>query len=154
MESFPAGQELPTSGNFLRVEHSLSSRAEFALHLHEDDRLTIEAVADLADRLPRQSVIYDTAAQPLLVPQGGFPRGVLPRPGDVIRDLENANAWLTLLNIEADPAYADLMNTLLDELDAMPPARHQEMRHRVGFVFVSSPNSGRRPLTSTSSTAC
>lgn len=141
MESFPAGQELPTLRQLPSGGAFPEQPAEFAQHLHEDDRLTIEAVADLADRLPRQSVIYDTAAQPLLVPQGGPPRGVLPRPGDVIRDLENANAWLTLLNIEADPAYADLMNTLLDELECGMPARHQEMRHRVGFVFVSSPNS-------------
>ena len=61
------------------------------------------AIADLADRLPRRSVIYDTAAQPLLVPQGGPPRGALARPGDVIRNLHSANAWLTLLNVEDDP---------------------------------------------------
>ena len=86
-------------------------------------------------------MIYDTAAQPLLVPQGGPPRGVLSRPGDVIRNLASANAWLTLLNIEADPAYAELMNTALDSLEAGFPAQLGKMRHRVGFIFVSSPNS-------------
>ena len=35
--------------------------------LHLDDRLTFASVADLADRLPRRSVIADTAEQPLLV---------------------------------------------------------------------------------------
>jgi hypothetical protein len=91
--------------------------------------------------LPRKSVICDTAAQPLLVPQGGPPRGALARPGDVIRDLDNANAWLTLLNIEDDPAYADLMNTMLDQLEIGMNSRPGNMRKRVGFVFVSSPNS-------------
>lgn len=109
--------------------------------LHQDARLTVEAVADLADRLPRQSVICDTAAQPLLVPQGGPPRGALPRPGDVIRKIEDANAWLTLLNIEADPAYAELMNKMLDELEPGMLSRQGKMRNRVGFIFVSSPNS-------------
>ena len=103
--------------------------------------LTLAAIADLADRLPRESVICDTAAQPLLVPQGGPPRGALSRPGDVIRNIQDANAWLTLLNIEADPAYADLMNTLLDQLEPGMVARQGKMRRRVGFVFVSSPNS-------------
>ncbi len=141
MVPIPAGQELPTLGQLPSGGAFPGQPAEFAHDLYEDDRLTIKAVADLADRLPRRSVICDTAAQPLLVPQGGPPRGALSRPGDVIRNLENANAWLTLLNIEADPAYADLMNTMLDKLEAGMIARHGKMRNRVGFVFVSSPNS-------------
>jgi hypothetical protein len=116
----------------------------FTHDLHLDDRLTLPAVADLADRLPRRSVIADTAAQPLLVPHGGPPRGVLERPGDVIRDLQNANAWLTLLMVEDDPGMAEIMNTYLDQLEAGMSAKQGKrvkMRKRVAFVFVSSPNS-------------
>ena len=116
----------------------------FTHDLHLDDRLTLAAVADLADRLPRRSVIADTAAQPLLVPQGGPPRGALQRPGDVIRDLNNANAWLTLLNVEDDPGMAEIMNTQLDQLESGMSAKRGKrvkMRKRVAFVFVSSPNS-------------
>jgi len=138
--SLPAGQELPALGQLPFGGAFPERPAEFAHNLHEDDRLAIQAVADLADRLPRTSVIYDTAAQPLLVPQGGPPRGELARPGDVIRSLDSANAWLTLLNIEADPAYAELMNSTLDTLEAGFGAR-DKMRNRVGFIFVSSPNS-------------
>jgi hypothetical protein len=138
----PAGQELPTFEQLPSGGAFPEQPAEFAHRLHEDDRLTVQAVADLADRLPRTSVISDTAAQPLLVPKGGPPRGALSRPGDVIRDLDNANAWLTLLNIEADPAYAELMNTMLDKLESgMPGQPDGKMRNRVGFIFVSSPNS-------------
>src|SRR5215475_637178 len=116
----------------------------FSHDLHLDDRLTLAAVADLADRLPRRSVIADTATQPLLVPQGGPPRGALERPGDVIRDLHNANAWLTLLNVEADPGMAEIMNAYLDQLEAGITAKRGKrvkLRKRVAFVFVSSPNS-------------
>src|SRR5690348_9353369 len=116
----------------------------FTHDLHRDDRVTLAAVADLADRLPRRSVIADTAAQPLLVPQGGPPRGALERPGDVIRDLGNANAWLTLLNVEADPSMAELMNTNLDRLESgmiAKQGKRGKMRRRVAFIFVSSPNS-------------
>jgi len=116
----------------------------FTHDLHLDDRLTLAAVADLADRLPRRSVIADTAKQPLLVPQGGPPRGALERPGDVIRDLQNANAWLTLLNVEDDPGMAELMNTYLDHLEmgmSAKQGKRVKLRKRVAFVFVSSPNS-------------
>src|SRR5215468_12308292 len=116
----------------------------FAHDLYLDDRLTLAAVADLADRLPRRSVIADTAAQPLLVPQGGPPRGALERPGDVIRDLHDANAWLTLLMVEDDPGMADIMNNHLDQLEAGMTAKQgkrAKLRKRVAFVFVSSPNS-------------
>ena len=116
----------------------------FAHELYLDDRLTLAAIADLADRLPRRSVIADTAAQPLLAPQSGPPRGALERPGDVIRDLNNASAWLTLTNVEDDPGMADLMNTQLDQLESGMSAKRGKrvkMRKRVAFVFVSSPNS-------------
>jgi hypothetical protein len=130
--------QLPLDDAFPRMA------AEFSHDLHLDDRLTLASVADLADRLPRRSVIADTAAQPLLVPQGGPPRGVLERPGDVIRDLNNANAWLTLLNVQDDPGMADIMNSQLGMLESGMIARQGtrgKMCKRVAFIFVSSPNS-------------
>ena len=137
----PDRQEVPTLGRLALGGSFPGQPAEFVHELSEDARLSLEAIAGLADRLPRRSVICDTAAQPLLVPQGGPPRGSLPRPGDVIRNIGDAGAWLTLLNIEADPAYAELMHATLDQLE--PGMLHQQgrMRNRVGFIFVSSPNS-------------
>jgi len=139
--TLPTTPELPTLGQLPSRGAFPANPGEFAHNLHNDARLSLEAVADLADRLPRHSVIYDSAAQPLLVPQGGPARGSLSRPGDVIRNLDQAKAWLTLLNIDEDPAYADLMNTALDELERGMGSRPGDMRKRVGFVFVSSPNS-------------
>ena len=136
-----ASQELPTLSGLPRGEAFPRQPAQFTHRLDKDQRLTLAAIADLADRLPRRSVICDTAAQPLLVPEGGPPRGALDRPGDVIRDIANANAWLTLLNIEEDPAYADLMNSALDEVEPGMLSRQGKMLNRVGFIFVSSPNS-------------
>jgi hypothetical protein len=144
MGAQPQGQVSKTIGQIAFDDRFPGQSLEFIHDLHLDDRLTLAAVADLADRLPRRSVIADTAAQPLLVPRGGPPRGALERPGDVIRDLRNANAWLTLLNVEADPGMAELMNTNLDQLESGMIARQGKrgtMCRRVAFVFVSSPNS-------------
>jgi len=141
MVAQPIGQEPKTLGEIAFDDAFPEQAMEFVHDLQLDDRVTLAAIADLADRLPRESVIYDTAAQPLLVPQGGPPRGELERPGDVIRDLHNANAWLTVLNVEDDPAMAELMNTRLDQLETGMMATQGKMRNRAAFVFVSSPNS-------------
>lgn len=139
--TLPPEQDLLTLSELPFADRYPSQPDEFSHKLDGDSRLTLAAVADLADRLPRDSVICDTSAQQLLVPQGGPPRGALSRPGDVIRDLDEAKAWLTLLNIEDDPDYADLMNTTLNDLEPGMIDLQGRMRHRVGFVFVSSPNS-------------
>jgi mannose-6-phosphate isomerase-like protein (cupin superfamily) len=139
-----AVQPLKTIGRIPFDDAFPGQSVGFSHDLHLDDRLTLAAVADLADRLPRTSVIADTAAQPLLVPQGGPPKGALERPGDVIRDLHSANAWLTLLNVEDDPGMAELMNIYLDQLEsgiAAKQGKRVKLRKRVAFVFVSSPNS-------------
>jgi mannose-6-phosphate isomerase-like protein (cupin superfamily) len=145
MDAQPPGQVPKTIGQLAFDDAFPRQAAGFTHDLHLDDRLTLASVADLADRLPRRSVIADTAAQPLLVPHGGPPRGALERPGDVIRDLHSANAWLTLLNVEDDPGMAELMNTQLNELEsgiiARQGTRKGRMHRRVAFVFVSSPNS-------------
>src|SRR5215475_11267285 len=144
MGAQPPGQDLKTIGQLAFDDAFPEQSVEFSHDLHLDDRLTLASVADLADRLPRRSVIADTAAQPLLVPHGGPPRGALERPGDVIRDLRNANAWLTLLNVEDDPGMAGLMNAQLDQLESGMTAKQGnrvKMRKRVAFIFVSSPNS-------------
>ena len=141
MVAEPIGQAPKTIDQIALDDAFPAQPVEFVHDLNLDDRVTLAAVADLADRLPRESVISDTAAQPLLVPQGGPPRGALERPGDVIRDLHNANAWLTLLNVEDDPGMAELMNTHLDQLEPGVTAKQGKMCKRVAFVFVSSPNS-------------
>lgn len=145
MNAQPLGQIPATIGQIAFDAGFPGQSVEFLHDLYRDDRLTLASVADLADRLPRRSVIADTAAQPLLVPQGGPPLGVLERPGDVIRDLNNANAWLTLLGVEDDPGMAEIMNTHLDQLElgmiTKWGRKRGKMYKRVAFVFVSSPNS-------------
>jgi hypothetical protein len=114
---------------------------EFAHEIHLDERMTPAAIADLADRLPSEEVAYETATKPLVVPDEGPPRGALERPGDVIRNLDKADAWMALLNAESDPAVADLMFGVLDQLQPGIMATQGKMRNRGAFFFVASPNS-------------
>src|SRR5260370_12340913 len=113
MGAEPLGQGLKTIGQ-IAFDDAFPGRSVGFIHdLHHDDRLTLASVADLADRLSRRSVIADTTAQPLLVPQGDPPRGALERPGHVLRDLPNANPSLTLPNLKPNPATPALIHTHL-----------------------------------------
>ncbi len=144
----PAGFSMDASSPLLDVSNADFARAygaaqpvAIAHRLAGHPLLERDAIASLADWLPRDSVICDTADQPLLVPAGGPPRGSEARPGDVIRQLETSRAWLTLLNIDQEPAYRKLMDECLDQVGAVVERRHGDVRRRVAFLFVSSPMS-------------
>lgn len=113
----------------------------FRHELSSHPLLKIEAIADLADRLAAHSVVCDDAVKPLLVPGGGPPRGVVSRPGDMIRDLESSGTWMTLLNVEQDQAYRHLMEECLADLAPFAQRFAGDIRQPAGFIFVSSPNS-------------
>ena len=57
----------------------------------------------------------------------------------MIRHLDVRRSWLTLLNIEQQPAYRDLMDACLDQIAPVVARRPGDIRRRVGFIFVSSP---------------
>lgn len=135
------GHQVPPALEEISLGREFPSRpTEFTHGLHLDHRMKLESIAELAHRLP-QSVVCDTASQSLLAPKGGPPKGVLDRPDDVIRNLATNKSWLTLLNAEDDPSYAEMMNTALD---LVGPGRRQgggEMRQRAAFILTSSQNS-------------
>lgn len=101
--------------------------------------LEIEALAQLAERLPIASVEYN---------RGDLPIGVDGKPGsngltiaETIRRVAEAESWAVLKNIEQVPAYRDLLLGLLDELRPEIEAATGAMLTPQGFIFVSSPNS-------------
>ncbi len=101
--------------------------------------LEIEALAQLAERLPGASVEYN---------RGDLPIGVDGKPGpngltiaETIRQVERCESWAVLKNIEQDPAYADLLMGLLEEIRPEIEAATGAMLTPQGFIFVSSPAS-------------
>ena len=101
--------------------------------------LEIEALAQLAERLPITSVEYN---------RGDLPIGVDGKPGsngltiaETIRRVAEAESWAVLKNIEQVPTYRDLLIGLLDEIRPEIKAATGAMLTPQGFIFVSSPNS-------------
>lgn len=126
------------------------ARARFASHYPEQPhilahRLTshplleIEALAQLAERLPIKSVEYN---------RGDLPIGVDGKPGsngmtiaETIRKVAEAESWAVLKNIEQVPEYRDLLLGLLEEIHPEIEVATGAMLTPQGFIFVSSPNS-------------
>jgi len=127
-----------------------AARQRFAAHYPETPHilrhaltahplLEIEALAQLAERLPITSVEYN---------RGDLPIGVDGKPGsngltiaETIRRVAEAESWAVLKNIEQVPTYRDLLIGLLDEIRPEIEAATGAMLTPQGFIFVSSPNS-------------
>jgi hypothetical protein len=127
-----------------------SARTRFAAHYPEAPHilthsltshplLEIEALAQLAEKLPITSVEYN---------RGDLPIGVDGKPGpngltiaQTIRRIAEAESWAVLKNIEQVPAYEALLLGLLDEIRPEIEAATGAMLTPQGFIFVSSPGS-------------
>lgn len=103
--------------------------------------LSLEALADLAERLPVDRVEQNRADLDVLLPGGGNPRGGVLAPGQLIRGIETNNRWVVLWNVEHDPQYLRLLDEVLDPVAAVLGKREGGMCRREAFVFISSASS-------------
>ena len=124
------------------------ARATFAAHypevphvlphgLHAHPLLELDALADLAERLPEASIEYNFADQPIGVDGKPDPTGI--PIGETIRRIGSAGSWAAIKNVEQDPRYAALLESLLAELRPEIESKTGRMMKTQGFVFVTSP---------------
>lgn len=106
--------------------------------LAEHPLLSLESLAELADRLPPASIERHRADGGLMQP-GGAPELEGP-PSQTVREIETGNTWMVLWYIEQDPAYKALLDETLDEVERCVGSRHGGMRQRRGYIFISAPN--------------
>lgn len=98
--------------------------------------LELDALADLAERLPAASLEWNASDQPLGLDGKPAPTGI--PIGETIRSIATSRSWAAIKNIEQDPAYAALLTSLLDELRALIEPRTGAMMKLQGFIFVTS----------------
>jgi hypothetical protein len=113
----------------LGISHALAGHASF----------TLEALAELADRLPAAAIESHEGRQPLLVP-GGAP-DLAGRPSETVRTIDTNGRWMVLWNIEQVPHYRKLLDEILDPVAPFVPAREGAMGRREAFLFLSAPGS-------------
>ncbi len=102
--------------------------------------LTLEALADLAERMPAASVEYNLGKLPLGVRAKDIPANGLTL-GETIRTIQTSGSWAVLKNVERDPAYGALLDHALAELAPLVEQKTGPMLNREAFIFLSSPGS-------------
>ena len=105
--------------------------------LAEDPLLSLEAIAELADRFPGR-VERHSADLPMIMP-GGAPELELP-PSEMVRGIEDNGCWMVFWYIDQDPAYKALLDRCLDEAESYLPSDVGRALQREAFLFLSAPN--------------
>jgi hypothetical protein len=99
---------------------------------------TLDAMAELADRLPPDSVRRERGNLPLVNREGYVDVGAGP-PSTTIRGIESNGFRVSLRDIQQDPQYAGLIDECLDEVDRILGDREGGMRRRTGYLFITAP---------------
>jgi len=131
MSIFTAESQARFAASYPEMPHKLQHR------LDSHPLMTLDRLADLAEALPEASVEYNLADLPIVV-EGKPGKSSLPI-GDTIRRIGESGSWAVLKNVQQDPAYAALINELLDGIVPEVEARTGPMLSRRGFIFVTSP---------------
>ncbi len=101
---------------------------------------TLDAIAELADRLPVECVRRERGNLPLVNRDGYVDVGQGP-PSATIRDVERNGFRISLRDIQQAPEYAQLIEECLDEVSRVVGLREGGMRRRTGYLFITAPAS-------------
>src|SRR4051812_23529233 len=130
MENDRAAFAGPVAPPAVAVRHALVDHPLF----------TLEAISDLADRLPAHSVRRERGSLPLANAHHYVDVGH-GRPSDSVRTVEDNGFRISLRDIHQAPEYAQLVNDCLDVVEPLVTGREGGMRRRAGYLFVSGPAS-------------
>ena len=108
--------------------------------LFEHPLFTVDAIAELADRLPAKSVRRVQGDLPLNSGYQWVDVGVGP-PSETVMDVERRGVRISLRDIQQDPAYAELIDECLDPVGELVAEREGGMSRRAGYLFISCPAS-------------
>jgi hypothetical protein len=106
------------------------------------DLLQPQQLAELGERLEQQGRVRshsNTAAAD--TPFNDAPNLHPNRTSSkqTLEHIREARAWLSLLNVQADPVYRKLVDEVLDSVRPLVEAKDPGMCYRGGWIFVSSP---------------
>jgi hypothetical protein len=119
---------------------AFAKRPVYVKHRLADHPLfTLDAIAELADRLPPDSVRRERGHLPFINMEGYVDVGEGP-PSQTILDIERNGFRVSLRDIHQAPEYAEVVHDCLDEVSALMADREGGMVDRAGYLFISSPS--------------
>jgi len=131
MKIFPAPTHAKFAANYPEVPHQL----EHGFDTHP--LLELEALSDLAKRLPTHFIECNLGDQPIGVDH--IPEQLREQAAEKILDIGSAGCWVALRNVEQQPEYARLMADLLEEMRPQIERKTGPMLNLQSFIFVTSP---------------
>jgi hypothetical protein len=108
--------------------------------LHGHPLFALDALAALAERLPASHVEHSFGKLKVDQDPDEVRRADLP-VGEIVRTIDANGCWMVLKKVDADPAYAALIDALLAEIAPAVDAATGAYRRREAFIFLSSPGS-------------
>ena len=131
----------PVDINAAAFADAFSRRSIAVRHgLADHPLFTIDAIAELADRLPPESVRRERGNLPLADSGGYVDVGAGP-PSETIRNVERTGTRVSLRDIQQAPEYAELIDECLDQVEPLVAERQGGMTQRAGYLFISCSNS-------------
>jgi hypothetical protein len=109
-------------------------------HLVDHPLFALPRLIELSQKLPERKVEYNSGNLPVSQDPKRTPRNGLSI-ADTIERIEQCNSWLVLKNVELDEEYGDLLGSCLAEVRQLSDSVSPGMKHRAGFIFISSPGS-------------
>ena len=100
--------------------------------------LTRARLVRLASALPAELVEFNPGDLPISVSPDNVPEAAMSA-AETIEKIGSVNSWMTLRNIERDPAYAEVMEQVLSTVGETVTRATGRMLRKEAFVFISSP---------------
>jgi hypothetical protein len=143
-QTFTSGGEQMLKASLLHIDEeafadAFAQRSILVRHsLVEHPLFTMEAIAELADRLPSHSVRREHGHLPIGESHRYVDVGEGP-PSASILDVERNGFRISLRDIQQVPEYAAVVDECLDQVEPLVAAREGGMRFRSGYLFISCP---------------
>lgn len=105
--------------------------------------LQIDALVELGKRQQARKLVRTHSADATAATSFADAPQLHPNEKDAaatLGDIAQAKAWMSLLNVQADPVYRALIDEVLDEVRPIVDRKDPGMCYRAGWIFVSSPN--------------
>ena len=113
-----------------RIGHALADHPLF----------TIDRLLDLCRDLPDDAVEYNAGDIPKAMSGEETPMTGLSAE-ETVRRIAECKSWLVLKNVQQSPAYRELLDECLDQIEPLSEAIAPGMSSRQGFIFITSPGS-------------